>query len=130
MKGLKKSVRTLQSVITIDTGMLRKNRNILMCLMVVLILLAKRLRPMFNSMIAKATLVLLVCYLAMADLCLGLLGVIFFAAVNNGIMEGMKEGEEEEEGEEDAGLKEGEDLDVEGMDHEEDEEEEDDTEGK
>ena len=97
MKSVKKSMRNMKRVLPVDVSMVRKNKNVVMCALVIMILLAKRLRPLVSNMVGKLVVILLVCYLAMADLSLGLLGVIFFAAVNNSFIEGFKEGSEGEE---------------------------------
>ena len=100
MNAVKKSMRNMKSLLPVDVSMVRKNKNVVMCALVIMILLAKRLRPLVSNMVGKLAVILFVCYLAMADLSLGLLGVLFFAALNNNFIEGFKEGNEEgEEGE-------------------------------
>ena len=98
MKAVKKSMRNVKSLLPVDVSMVRKNKNVVMCALVIMILLAKRLRPLVSNMVGKLAVILFVCYLAMADLSLGLLGVLFFAALNNNFIEGFKEGNEEGEG--------------------------------
>ena len=86
-----------------------KNENALLLLaLLVAIFMADRLKPLVNNMVGKLTLVLAVCYLAKQDLMLGLLGALLYISLNNGLIEGMKEGEEEEDEIVD-GMKEGED---------------------
>ena len=92
MKSVKKSMRSMKAILPVDVSMVRKNKNVVMCALVIMILLAKRLRPLVSNMVGKLAVIVLVCYLAMADLSLGLLGVLFFAAVNNSFIEGFKEG--------------------------------------
>ena len=97
-----------------------KNENALLLLgLLVAIFMADRLKPLVNNMVGKLTLVLAVCYLAKQDLMLGLLGALLYISLNNGLIEGMKEGEEDEIVDTDKvdGFKEGED-------HEKKEEEE------
>ena len=92
MKSVKKSIKSMKAILPVDVSMVRKNKNVVMCALVIMILLAKRLRPLVSNMVGKLAVIALVCYLAMADLSLGLLGVLFFAAVNNSFIEGFKEG--------------------------------------
>lgn len=100
MKAVKKSMRSMKALLPVDVSMIRKNKNVVMCALVVMILLAKRLRPLVSNMMGKLAVILFVCYLAMADLSLGLLGVIFFAALNNNFIEGFKEGSDDKEDDE------------------------------
>ena len=87
-----------------------KNENALLLLaLLVAIFMADRLKPLVNNMVGKLTLVLAVCYLAKQDLMLGLLGALLYISLNNGLIEGMKEGEEDEDKIVDEGMKEGED---------------------
>ena len=97
MKSVKKSIKSMKAILPVDVSMVRKNKNVVMCALVIMILLAKRLRPLVSNMVGKLAVIALVCYLAMADLSLGLLGVLFFAAVNNSFIEGFKEGNDESE---------------------------------
>ena len=96
-----------------------KNENALLLLgLLVAIFMADRLKPLVNNMVGKLTLVLAVCYLAKQDLMLGLLGALLYISLNNGLIEGMQEGEEDEKDEiVDEGFKEGDS-------HEKEEEEE------
>ena len=97
MKSVKKSIKSMKAILPVDVSMVRKNKNVVMCALVIMILLAKRLRPLVSNMVGKLAVIALVCYLALADLSLGLLGVLFFAAVNNSFIEGFKEGNDESE---------------------------------
>ena len=96
MKSVKKSIKSMKAILPVDVSMVRKNKNVVMCALVIMILLAKRLRPLVSNMVGKLAVIALVCYLALADLSLGLLGVLFFAAVNNSFIEGFKEGNDED----------------------------------
>ena len=97
MKSVRKSIKSMKAILPVDVSMVRKNKNVVMCALVIMILLAKRLRPLVSNMVGKLAVIALVCYLALADLSLGLLGVLFFAAVNNSFIEGFKEGNDESE---------------------------------
>ena len=74
-----------------------KNENALLLLgLLVAIFMADRLKPLVNNMVGKLTIVLAVCYLAKQDLMLGLLGALLYISLNNGLIEGMKEEQEDE----------------------------------
>ena len=93
--------------------------------LVVANLMSDRIKPLVDNMVGKLVLVLTVCYLANKHIILGLLGVLLYTSVYNGLLEGMEEEEDEivEEGmktdEEEAG-KEG--MNAEGEELEEEEE--------
>jgi hypothetical protein len=105
-KSFNKSVKSVSNI----EGM----NVVLFVAVIAMILNAKMLKPMVSSMPGKLGLVLFICFLAMTDRVLGLLGVVLFMSVNNGLIEGMREGEEPEDdkatgsGEEIEGLQEGE----------------------
>ena len=87
-----------------------KNENALLLLgLLVAIFMADRLKPLVNNMVGKLTLVLAVCYLAKQDLMLGLLGALLYISLNNGLIEGFKEGDDPTDKDEivDEGFKEG-----------------------
>ena len=74
-----------------------KNENALLLLaLLVAIFMADSLKPLVNNMVGKLTLILAICYLAKQELMLGLLGALLYISLNNTLIEGMKEGEEEE----------------------------------
>ena len=121
-----------------------KEQNLILLLaLVVANLMSDKIKPLVDNMLGKLVLVLTVCYLANKHIILGLLGVLLYTSVYNGLLEGMagQEGsgdnddevlEEPEEftGREGAVKGEGEEIedDEEGMvgrEGEEDEEEED-----
>ena len=62
---------------------------VLFGVVVLMIMNAKMLRPMVSNVPGKLALVLFICFLATTDRVLGLLGVVLFMSVNNGLMEGM-----------------------------------------
>jgi len=104
-KSFNKSVKSVSNI----EGM----NVVLFVAVIAMILNAKMLKPMVSSMPGKLGLVLFICFLAMTDRVLGLLGVVLFMSVNNGLIEGMREGEDEDDkatgsGEEIEGLQEGE----------------------
>lgn len=113
-----------------------KEQNLLLLVaLVVANLMSDRIKPLVDNMLGKLVLVLTVCYLANKHIILGLLGVLLYTSVYNGLLEGMegKEGNEDEvveEPEEFAGREgaineEGEEIEeMVGREGEEDEEEE------
>ena len=103
-KSFTKSVKSLSNM----NGM----NIVLFVAVIAMILNAKMLKPMVASIPGKLGLVLFICFLAMTDRVLGLLGVVLFMSVNNGLIEGMAEGGEELPDD---------DENTEGMDHEEEE---------
>lgn len=105
-KSFNKSVKSLSNM----EGM----NVVLFVVVIAMILNPKMLKPMCCSMPGKLALVLFICFLAMTDRVLGLLGVVLFMSVNNGLIEGMAD-----EGEE---LPDDDDETKEGMDHGEEEE--------
>ena len=116
-----------------------KEQNLILLLaLVVANLMSDKIKPLVDNMVGKLVLVLTVCYLANKHIILGLLGVLLYTSVYNGLLEGMagQEGEEDEVveepeegmvGREGAIKEEGEDLEEgEGMVGSEGNEEEDD----
>ena len=111
-KSFNKSVKSLGKTEGVNV--------VLFIAVIAMILNAKMLRPMVSNIPGKLGLILFICFLATTDRILGLLGVILFMSVNNGLIEGYGEGEEMPDDEEPAA-----DEPVkEGMDHSADEEEE------
>ena len=115
-KSFNKSVKTLGKTDGVNVA--------LFIGVIAMILNAKMLRPMVSNIPGKLGLILFICFLATTDRILGLLGVILFMSVNNGLIEGLHEGEEEHEKDGVAGKG----SEIEGMDHTE--EHTDDTEDK
>jgi len=86
-KSLNKSIKTISKM---------EGMNVVLFVGVIaMILNAKMLKPMVSNMPGKLALVLFICFLAMTDKVLGLLGVVLFMSVNNGLIEGMREGNED-----------------------------------
>ena len=86
-KSFNKSVKSLGKTEGVNVA--------LFIAVIAMILNAKMLRPMVSNIPGKLGLILFICFLATTDRILGLLGVILFMSVNNGLIEGMKEGGEE-----------------------------------
>ena len=94
-KSLNKSIKTISKM---------EGMNVVLFVGVIaMILNAKMLKPMVSNMPGKLALVLFICFLAMTDKVLGLLGVVLFMSVNNGLIEGMREGNDDGEDEEGPG---------------------------
>lgn len=108
-KSFNKSVKSLSNM----EGM----NVVLFVVVIAMILNPKMLKPMCCSMPGKLALVLFICFLAMTDRVLGLLGVVLFMSVNNGLIEGMAVREGKEDCDEESGG-----CELEGMDHGEEEE--------
>lgn len=70
---------------------------------IAMILNAKMLRPMVSNIPGKLGLILFICFLATTDRVLGLLGVVLFMSVNNGLIEGLHNDDHEEEEDPSAG---------------------------
>ena len=107
---------------------MKEQNLILLVALVVANLMSDRIKPLVDNMLGKLVLVLTICYLANKHIILGLLGVLLYTSVYNGLLEGMEEEEEDEIIEEgmNAEGEEIEDDDEEGMvgrEGEEDEEE-------
>lgn len=102
---------------------LMKNENaMLLGVLIVCILVSDKLKPVADNMLGKLVLLLAICYLANKHVVLGLLGALLYISLNNTLLEGNEDEEEEPT----------EDKDVveefkEGNDHEEAPEDEDDT---
>tara|TARA_Y100000768_G_scaffold307929_6_gene242115 strand:- start:14489 stop:14899 length:411 start_codon:yes stop_codon:yes gene_type:complete len=111
-KGVSKSfTKSVKSLSNMD-GM----NVVLFVAVIAMILNSKMLKPMVASMPGKLGLVLFICFLAMTDRVLGLLGVVLFMSVNNGLIEGMAGREGNDNCDEESGG-----CELEGMDHEEEE---------
>ena len=107
---------------------MKEQNLILLVALVVANLMSDRIKPLVDNMLGKLVLVLTICYLANKHIILGLLGVLLYTSVYNGLLEGMEEEEEDEIIEEgmNAEGEEIEDDDEEGMVGREGEEEEED----
>ena len=107
---------------------MKEQNLILLVALVVANLMSDRIKPLVDNMLGKLVLVLTICYLANKHIILGLLGVLLYTSVYNGLLEGMEEEEEDEIIEEgmNAEGEEIEDEDEEGMVGREGEEEEED----
>ena len=76
-----------------------KEQNLILLLaLVVANLMSDKIKPLLDNMVGKLVLVLTVCYLANKHIILGLLGVLLYTSVYNGLLEGMvgREGNEDE----------------------------------
>ena len=60
------------------------------------IVMSDRLKPLTRSMGGKLVLVLGIAYLASVNMVLGLMGVLLYVSMNTGLIEGFKEGNEDE----------------------------------
>jgi hypothetical protein len=101
-KSFNKSVKSLGKMEGVNVA--------LFIAVIAMILNAKMLRPMVSNIPGKLGLILFICLLATTDRILGLLGVILFMSVNNGLIEGLheeghKEDEDPEAGQEIAGFR-------------------------
>ena len=96
-----------------------KEQNLILLLaLVVANLMSDKIKPLVDNMVGKLVLVLTICYLANKHIILGLLGVLLYTSVYNGLLEGMEEEEEEDEIIEEGMKPEGEEIeddDEEGM---------------
>lgn len=73
-----------------------KEQNLILLLaLVVANLMSDKIKPLVDNMVGKLVLVLTVCYLANKHIILGLLGVLLYTSVYNGLLEGMEEEEDE-----------------------------------
>lgn len=67
-----------------------KEQNLILLLaLVVANLMSDRIKPLVDNMVGKLVLVLTVCYLANKHIILGLLGVLLYTSIYNGLLEGM-----------------------------------------
>ncbi len=82
-KSFNKSVKSLGKTEGVNVA--------LFIAVIAMILNAKMLRPMVSNIPGKLGLILFICLLATTDRILGLLGVILFMSVNNGLIEGLHE---------------------------------------
>ena len=76
-----------------------KEQNLILLLaLVVANLMSDRIKPLVDNMVGKLVLVLTVCYLANKHIILGLLGVLLYTSIYNGLLEGMagQEGNDDE----------------------------------
>lgn len=114
-----------------------KEQNLILLLaLVVANLMSDKIKPLVDNMVGKLVLVLTICYLANKHLILGLLGVLLYTSVYNGLLEGMEDEDECIEGDCEGMKPEGEEIkddDEEGMvgreGNEDEEEEKDPAEG-
>ena len=115
---------------------MKEQNLILLVALVVANLMSDKIKPLVDNILGKLILVLSVCYLANKHIILGLLGVLLYTSLYNGLIEGMEEEDEVlEEPEDKEGMnaegEEIEDEDEEGMvgrEGQEDEEDEDEDE--
>lgn len=82
-KTFNKSIKSLSDLEGVNVA--------LFATVIAMILNAKMLRPMVSNIPGKLALLLFICFLATTDRILGLLGVILFMSVNNGLIEGLDE---------------------------------------
>ena len=75
---------------------MKEQNLILLVALVVANLMSDRIKPLVDNMLGKLVLVLTICYLANKHIILGLLGVLLYTSVYNGLLEGMEEEEEDE----------------------------------
>jgi hypothetical protein len=75
---------------------MKEQNLILLIALVVANLMSDRIKPFVDNMLGKLVLVLTVCYLANKHIILGLLGVLLYTSVYNGLLEGMEEENEDE----------------------------------
>ena len=67
-----------------------KEQNLILILaLVVANLMSDRIKPLVDNKVGKLVLVLTVCYLANKHIILGLLGVLLYTSIYNGLLEGM-----------------------------------------
>lgn len=76
---------------------MKEQNLILLIALVVANLMSDRIKPLVDNMVGKLVLVLTICYLANKHIILGLLGVILYTSIYNGLLEGMtgREGKDE-----------------------------------
>lgn len=102
---------------------MKEQNLILLVALVVANLMSDRIKPLVDNMLGKLVLVLTICYLANKHLILGLLGVLLYTSLYNGLLEGMEDEDEVVEEPEDEIVEEG--MNTEGEEIEDEEEEED-----
>lgn len=68
---------------------MKEQNLILLIALVVANLMSDRIKPLVDNMVGKLVLVLTICYLANKHIILGLLGVILYTSIYNGLLEGM-----------------------------------------
>ena len=111
---------------------MKEQNLILLVALLVANFMSDRIKPLVDNILGKFVLVVTVCYLANKHIILGLLGVLLYTSVYNGLLEGMEgEGEDEDEIIEEGMNAEGEEIEEEeegmiGREGEEDEEDPDD----
>ena len=72
-----------------------KEQNLILLLaLVVANLMSDKIKPLVDNMVGKLVLVLTICYLANKHIILGLLGVLLYTSVYNGLLEGMEDEDE------------------------------------
>lgn len=75
---------------------LMKNENaMLLGVLIVCILVSDKLKPVADNMLGKLVLLLAICYLANKHVVLGLLGALLYISLNNTLLEGNEDEEEE-----------------------------------
>ena len=102
---------------------MKEQNLILLVALVVANLMSDRIKPLVDNMLGKLVLVLTICYLANKHIILGLLGVLLYTSLYNGLLEGMEDEDEVVEEPEDEIVEEG--MNTEGEEIEDEEEEED-----
>ena len=75
---------------------MKEQNLILLVALVVANLMSDRIKPLVDNILGKLVLVLTICYLANKHIILGLLGVLLYTSLYNGLLEGMEEEEEDE----------------------------------
>ena len=68
---------------------MKEQNLILLIALVVANLMSDRIKPLVDNVLGKLVLVLTICYLANKHIILGLLGVILYTSIYNGLLEGM-----------------------------------------
>ena len=78
---------------------MKEQNLILLIALVVANLMSDRIKPLVDNVLGKLVLVLTICYLANKHIILGLLGVILYTSIYNGLLEGMtgRENNEDED---------------------------------
>ena len=78
---------------------MKEQNLILLIALVVANLMSDRIKPLVDNVLGKLVLVLTICYLANKHIILGLLGVLLYTSIYNGLLEGMagQEGSKEDE---------------------------------
>ena len=103
---------------------MKEQNLILLVALVVANLMSDRIKPLVDNILGKLVLVLTICYLANKHIILGLLGVLLYTSLYNGLLEGMEDEDEVVEEPEDEIVEEG--MNTEGEEIEDEEEEEED----